>query len=203
MNKVFSIYRDLLFYNIILVLLICSIFYSCKDKPGRTTVIKPVNLDSIKYSNPETKPDSIVIISDFQNYQNVYDLINYRELKGNVLYLDIWATYCGPCLKEFQISKELKDRYKGKPIKFIYLVDVRDDPRDLTRWDSLIHKYKLYGYHLRMSNRFYNNINTIPDIKFTGKPHYILIDKEGKIVFPNANRPSSKIRLYEQIDGLL
>jgi hypothetical protein len=56
---------------------------------------------------------------------------------------------------------------------------------------------------MRMDNTFYNNINSIPGIKFIGKPHFILIGKEGKIAFPNAERPGSSTKLYEQIDGLL
>jgi len=56
---------------------------------------------------------------------------------------------------------------------------------------------------MQMSTKFYNNINSIKGIKFDGKPHYILVDKNGDIVYPNAEWPSSKEKLYNQIDKLL
>jgi uncharacterized protein (UPF0297 family) len=56
---------------------------------------------------------------------------------------------------------------------------------------------------MQMSKIFYNSINSINGIKFVGKPHYILVDKKGNIVIPNAERPSSKEKLYNQIDRLL
>jgi thiol-disulfide isomerase/thioredoxin len=203
MNKVASFFRDYTIFSSIMVLFICGLFVACKDNPSSTKIAESIKMDSINYSNRVVKQDSIIIISDFQNYHTIYDLINYNNLKGNVLYFDIWSINCPPCIKEFQMSKELKDRYKSKAIKFVYLVDTRDTPEALARWDSLINKFELYGYHMRMSNKLYNNITSIHGIKFVGKPHYILVDKDGNIVYPNAERPSSRERLYSQIDTIL
>jgi thiol-disulfide isomerase/thioredoxin len=146
---------------------------------------------------------SSVIILDNIKFQNIYSLIKLKELEGYVLYIDIWSTYCGPCINEFKQSKDLKQRYIDKPVKFVYLADLRNDSSDIKRWKSLINKYELKGFHLQMSSKFYNSLYFIKGIQFTGKPHYLLIDKNGLIVNPNAERPSSKERLYKQIDKLL
>jgi len=195
-----------LFPNIALVLLMGTFLNNCKNQKNEPIAESRKEqgiIDSTKTIKHENKHDTIIYISDFENYIRIEDIINLKEFNGKVLYFDIWSTYCGPCIKEFQISKDLKERYKDKKVKFIYLVDARDAPESLARWDSLINKFALYGYHMRMSNRFYNNINEIPGIKFVSKPHYIIVDKTGKVVYPNAERPSSKEKLYSQIDSLL
>jgi thiol-disulfide isomerase/thioredoxin len=192
--------------NIALVLLIGIFFNNCKNKknePLAESRNEQEILDSTKFIRLENKHDTIIYISDFENYQRIEDVINFKEFKGKVLYFDIWSTFCGPCIKEFQLSKDLKERYKAQPVIFIYLVDTRNTVESLARWDSLINKYELYGYHMRMSNKFYNNITSIQGIRFVSKPHYIIVDKEGNIVYPNAERPSSKEKLYSQIDKLL
>ncbi len=195
--------RTTSFLLAIAVLLISFIVINCRNNKTVETDTNHSITDSLKILQPEHSQDSISIISDFENYQSIEDVINYREFKDKVLYIDIWSLYCGPCIKEFQESKDLKQRYHDKPVIFIYLVDMLNTRENSNRWDSLVNKYKLYGFHLQMSEKFYNNINLIKGIKFIGKPHYILVDKKGNIVNPNADRPSSKEKLYNQIDALL
>jgi hypothetical protein len=106
-------------------------------------------------------------------------------------------------MREFQHEKELKalkERYKDKPVKFIYLAD--GNQNEISKWKRIIDKYKLQGYHMLISDRFYKNLMSIKGLSGT-KPLYILIDKNGDITNPNAKRPSSEEELYKQIDELL
>ena len=41
-------------------------------------------------------------------------MTSLKDLKGKVLYIDVWATWCGPCIKEFPYLKKLIEDYKDK-----------------------------------------------------------------------------------------
>ena len=145
----------------------------------------------------------IIFIPNSEDIKTMENLTELPEFKGNILYLDIWGTYCGPCMREFQHGKEikeLKERYMGKPVKFIYLAD--GGSNDLSRWKRIVDKYELHGYHMLIGALFYKNLMSIKGIS-ESKPLYILIDKKGDIANPNAKRPSSKTEVYGQIDKLL
>jgi thiol-disulfide isomerase/thioredoxin len=139
--------------------------------------------------------EKIIFISNSGEIKTIENLIELKEFKGNILYIDIWGTYCGPCMKEFQHGKELKElkeRYKNKAVKFIYLAD--GDPNDLSKWKRIIAKYELQGYHMLMSDKLYKNLMSIKGLS-ESKPLYILIDKNGNIANPNAKNPSYKEKL--------
>ena len=44
-----------------------------------------------------------------------------KELKGNVIYLDFWASWCGPCNREMPHSKDVQKYFNGKNVTFLYL----------------------------------------------------------------------------------
>lgn len=147
---------------------------------------------------------NIKIIEKDEKLLSLEELIKRSDFKNNILYIDIWGTSCGPCINEFAYTPALKDRYKDKPVKFIYMAAPYGRFNDEQKWKNLIKKYNLTGYHLFMSNDFYYNIWKYKGIKNEFMiPHYILVDKEGKIVDINAARPSNADKLYKQIDQLL
>lgn len=68
----------------------------------------------------------------------------------------------------------------------------------------MIKKYNLAGSHFLISVELYDNIMKGEGLESPYSiPHYILIDKQGKIVELNAFRPSNKQELYNQLDKIL
>lgn len=135
--------------------------------------------------------------------RTLHELI--KPYKGKVVYLDIWGTWCGPCKKELAYAPELKQRYKGKDVAFVYL-DKDEDNRDVY-WRKFIKDFSLEGAHYRMNGE---DINVIwKELQLAGGQHihayptYLIFDREGKIVHTNAERPSSREKLYTQLDKLL
>jgi thiol-disulfide isomerase/thioredoxin len=128
-----------------------------------------------------------------------------KPYAGKVVYIDIWGTWCGPCREEMRYAKELKKRFAGKEVVFLYL-DKDDAPRENT-WKEYVHAAGLEGEHYRMNN---SEIDAIWDaIKKAGNerthsyPTYVIIDKKGNIIHPSAERPSSREKLYAQLDKML
>ena len=120
-----------------------------------------------------------------------------KELKGKIVYIDVWATWCGPCRAEFPASKKLQKKFdQNKSIVFLYLsID-----RDVKAWKKLVKSDKdLKGIHINQQDD-----NVLKSYLIKG-PCYLLIDLEGKIVNSNAPKPSSgkvEIEINNLLKGL-
>ncbi len=125
--------------------------------------------------------------------------LSLSSLKGKVVYIDIWATWCGPCRAEFPWAKELKKRFEGNnEVVFLY-ASVDGDPNAWRKFLKTANSPE--GIHLRLSPAEQDKI--IEEYKCGGGvPKYFLIDQQGKIVSTLAPRPSSG-KAEEAIRALL
>jgi thiol-disulfide isomerase/thioredoxin len=117
-------------------------------------------------------------------------------LKGNYVYIDIWATWCGPCIAEIPSLKKIEEKYHDKPIKFVSIsIDAK---KDIDKWKKFVKDRELGGVQVYAgtNSAFVKNYN-VPFI-----PRFILIAPDGKIIAEDADRPSNP-KLLEQLDKLL
>ena len=114
-----------------------------------------------------------------------------EEFRGKYVYIDVWATWCGPCRGQIPYLEQMVDDYKGKAIAFVSLsVD-----QNLSDWQKMAREMKGNQFHL--SDNTFANLYQVRTI-----PRFILIDPEGNILHPNMSRPSQpETRTY--IDQLL
>ena len=111
------------------------------------------------------------------------EAITFDEFKGKVVYVDVWASWCGPCRAEFPFSKQLHDRLTEKQKKEIVFLYLSIDEKEET-WKNALKTLALFGeqgWSPRAAQYF--GIASIP--------RYMLIDKKGNVVDANAKRPSS------------
>lgn len=117
-----------------------------------------------------------------------------KSLKGKVIYVDLWATWCGSCLNEFPYLPRIKEKVKDLGIAFLYIST--DKPENKERWEKSIRHYKLKGYHLlaspALSKAIYKEFGNYI-------PHYLIIDKAGNIVERNAPALKQTDTLYEKL----
>jgi thiol-disulfide isomerase/thioredoxin len=66
----------------------------------------------------------------FDNYNGGQS--KWEDFKGKYVYIDIWATWCGYCLKELPHLKKLEEEYKGKNVVFVSISE--DNPEDVKKW---------------------------------------------------------------------
>lgn len=149
--------------------------------------------------------ESIMLVDGYEEILSLEELINKEEFKDKVIYIDVWGVYCRPCIDEFQHAVKLKGRYTNEPVAFLYLASPYNRINDEQKWKSAIKKYHLEGYHVLMNAAFYDEIwSEVPDMDDPYLiPHYLLVDRKGKVVRQNAPRPSDQQNLHFAIDQLL
>ncbi len=117
------------------------------------------------------------------------------DFKGKVVYIDVWATWCGPCKAEMPFMKKIQEDLKGKNIAFIGICtwDKQES------WKKYLEENKLQGTQLFAPDK---EIPFLKEYDIKGIPHFILLDKEGKIIEADAARPSDP-QLKKLIESLL
>lgn len=122
--------------------------------------------------------------------------VSLSDLAGKYVYIDNWATWCGPCRGELPALKELEHKYKNKNI---YFVSISCD-QDKAAWEKMVKEDKLGGIQLHNGGD-----NTFMDAYMvTGIPRFILLDREGKIINANMSRPSNPetVKVFDALEGI-
>jgi len=114
--------------------------------------------------------------------------VQLSELKGKKVYVDVWATWCGPCIAEIPFLKKLETELHDENIKFVS-VSI-DEVKDAEKWKNFITNKNLTGLQLMAEGDWTSDIATAFNIKAI--PRFLLIDEAGNIISANALRPSDK-----------
>lgn len=122
---------------------------------------------------------------DFENHQGGKTKLS--SLKGKILYVDIWATWCGPCRTEIPYLKKLEEDFKNQDIEFVSISI--DELKNHDKWKKFVSEKELKGIQLLADSDWKSP--WIKHFKIEGIPRFILIGKNGEILDPDAPRPSS------------
>ena len=132
---------------------------------------------------------------DFENHAGGKTTL--ESLKGKYVYIDLWATWCGPCRAEIPFLKELEKSLHDKNIAFVSIST--DSEKDHEKWKTFVKEKELTGIQLYADR---SNMDFIKAFNVNTIPRFILIDPAGNVLDANAARPSDP-KLKEQLAGLL
>jgi thiol-disulfide isomerase/thioredoxin len=133
------------------------------------------------------------IAVDFEALDDQGKVVSLSSLKGKVIYVDLWATWCGPCMQEMPHFEQLKLKYKDNP-NVVFISLSLDDA--VEGWKASLESRKADGYQWLV------NRNKLQAYQIVGIPRSLLITKDFKIADMNAPMPSEK-EATTAIDALL
>lgn len=128
--------------------------------------------------------------------------VQLSSMFGKVLYIDVWDTWCGPCLREVPHFKEIAQKFKEDDrICFISLSIDRDKDRD--QWVEFISEEKPFWPQFRLAGT--NHADFCDKVGISTIPRFLLIGPDGKFIDGDCARPSDEnieLILRKAIAGL-
>jgi len=98
---------------------------------------------------------------------------NLEAMRGKVIVIDFWATWCGPCKKSIPHWNELVDTFKGKPVQFLALTDENEQVVTEFLKRTPIHSWVgLDGVGQSMRDRY----------RIEGIPTTVIVNQKGVVV---------------------
>ncbi len=108
------------------------------------------------------------------------ELVNLSDFEGKLLVIDMWATWCGPCVKSRPAFEKLAHEMRDEEVVF---VAISIDKSEMS-WKKIAEKSK--GIELLDFESSFSNAYGVGSI-----PHFLIFDRKGKILDASAPRPGT------------
>ncbi len=122
--------------------------------------------------------------------------VSLSDFKGKYVYVDLWATWCGPCNAEIPSLKKLEEEFQGRNI---YFVSISCD-KSQDEWEKFVKERQMGGIqlHMRGNNKYMEELGN------NGIPRFLLIDREGNFIDANMSRPSDPktLKILRELEGI-
>lgn len=120
-------------------------------------------------------------------------VVDFSEFKGKYVYIDMWASWCVPCIKEVPHLQQLEKEIKNPNVVFVSIsIDKKEGD-----WIKKMQELGLHGYQLLdKENALYQALNP------KGVPFFVIYDKEGRLFMHDAPRPSMGAGVKILLEGL-
>jgi len=125
--------------------------------------------------------------------------IDLGELKGKVVIVDFWATWCGPCKASFPGMQKMVNKYKDDPnVKFVFIDTWEKGDEKQKNAAEFIANNK-YTFQVLMDN----DDKVVAEFKVEGIPTKFVIDKNGMVRFKSVGFNGSDDKLVAELTAMI
>ena len=153
-------------------------------------------VNQLKKRYEESLRDGFPTISEKDTHDNLLQSIKTKH-QDKILYIHIWSPSCAPCLIQVPHSNTIKAELTANNVEFIFLANGCDEDS----WQKAIEAHNIQGDHYRLTKVQYGELSELYEIKSI--PHYLLVDKEGRIIDSDAPRPSNMEALKNTLKTIM
>jgi len=115
--------------------------------------------------------------------------VELNKLRGKPVFIDFWATWCGPCRRALPHTQKLAEKY-GKDAH-ILAINLREDPETVRQFVESNN----YTFTVLIDT----DGSVAADYRVRGIPHFVLIDARGKIQFVSSGFRTGDERQFEEL----
>ena len=121
------------------------------------------------------------------------NVVDFSAFRGKYVYVDMWASWCVPCLREVPELQKLEKTLKNKKVEFVSIsIDSNQEA-----WKKKMDEKDMHGHQLWNPG---GTLGTALNVK--GIPFFAIYDPDGKLYMYGAPRPSQGKGLVELLEGL-
>ncbi|WP_326985222.1 TlpA family protein disulfide reductase [Chryseobacterium sp. MP_3.2] len=128
----------------------------------------PTSIDAETSNSKTPKPANYIMNMQDQKGNR----ISLEDLKGKVVFINFWATWCGPCIAEMPSIQKLHDKFKGNPDVVFIILEAEGNKAKATKFME----------SRKLNLPVYFPASEIPTEFFRGSlPTTVILDKAGNI----------------------
>lgn len=178
-----------------------------RDPLAFDAYLESLYLDIRKKKEEYLKDKSISYVAPLFTLSNLKgEKISLESLKGKVVFLDFWATWCGPCVRSFPAMQKAVDKYKAHPDVVFLFINSLEKESNMEKRKQDVAAFiaeKGFNFEVLLDEQHSGKYEVINQYKVSGIPAKFVIDKAGNVRYALSGFEGATDAAAEEVAALI